>query len=166
MGIDRNGGVGGRAGELVESLGLIPHPEGGYYLETFRSPGQVGTERGPRDALTDIYFLLVRGRPSRFHRHPSDEVWHHLEGGPLDLLVLDPSGLELTVRDLRGDRSPQQRKAVVRGGWWQAARTRGEFTLVSCTVGPGFQFSDLEMLSGLPEAGEVLRKHPDLSGLT
>ncbi|MBD3369045.1 hypothetical protein GF402_01625 [Candidatus Fermentibacteria bacterium] len=165
MGIDDDAGVGGRAGELIESLGLIPHPEGGYYLETFRSRDQVRSERGLREALTDIYFLLVRGRPNRFHRHPSDEVWHYLEGGPLEILVLDPSGLELTVRNLRGDRSPKQRKAVVRGGWWQAARTSGDFTLVSCTVGPGFQFSDLEMLSGLPEAEEVLRKHPDLSAL-
>lgn len=165
MGSDSGARPAGRAGELIERLSLIPHPEGGYYVETFRSERSVDSDHGRRDALTEIYFMLVQRSPSRFHRHPSDEIWHFLEGDPLELLILDPSSLQLTVLQLRGDGSPERRKGVVEGDFWQAARVSGEYALVSCTVAPGFEFSGLEMLRDHPRAGDFLREHPDLSGL-
>src|SRR5918997_754253 len=86
-----------RAAELIASLDLRPHPEGGFYREIFRSDALVtpADGRGPRAALTTIYFLLPEGTFSRWHRVASDEVWHLYEGGPLELLELSPSGHDL-----------------------------------------------------------------------
>ncbi len=153
---------------LIERLELRPHPEGGYYREVFRSQALVvpADGRDVRRALTTIYFLLSAGNPSRLHRLRSDEVWHFHEGDPLELIWLDRATLECH-RVLLGAVAENRRPvAVVPAGSWQAARTAGAYSLVGCTVGPGFEFEDFRLLSGLPsEAATLLERHPDLSDL-
>ena len=128
-----------RAAELIATLGLKPHPEGGHYAEVFRSPHRVQTPRGDRSALTTIDFLLARGEFSAWHRVVSDEVWHLLEGGPLLLQVIPADLSSVTTIEL----GTTTRRHVVPAGAWQAAESSGEFALVSATVGPGFEFADL-----------------------
>jgi hypothetical protein len=125
----------------VRKLGLKKHPEGGYYKETYRSDMQVDVpELGKRDAGTAIYYLLGRDRFSAFHRIKSDEIWHFYAGSPLALYVIDQQGglQKITL----GKSAPQ---TVVRAGCWFAASTQGLYSLVGCTVAPGFDFSDFEM---------------------
>ena len=153
-----------RVDELIERLGLEPHPEGGYFSEVFRSSYQVDPDddRDKRTALTTIYFLLVTGEPSRWHRVRSDEVWHYYEGGSLELYWIDEErGLQQHLLGQIGEgQSPCE---AIPAGMWQAARTRGEYTLVGCTVGPGFEYEDFEMLSERPsEAAEVRDRFPEL----
>lgn len=157
-----------RGGGLIETLGLVPHPEGGYYGELYRSNATVhpADGRGPRPALTTIYFLLSQGAVSRWHRVRSDEVWHFYEGAPLDLWMAPP-GAD-TVHHVRvGPLAGIQRPAVpVPGGWWQAARSTGAYTLVGCTVGPGFDFTDFTLAADQPSSAAALRSHhPALAGL-
>ena len=155
-----------RAADLVEVLGLRPHPEGGYFREVYRSAARVQPLDGRTDrlALTTIYFLLAAGQVSRWHRVASDEVWHHYEGGPLELLVAD-AGLNDVSRRLLGPVGDKTEPVhVVRAGEWQAARPMGSYTLVGCTVGPGFEFADFQMLDSLPdEAAALKRRHPELA---
>ncbi len=127
-----------RAAELIESLGLKPHPEGGHYAEVFRSPHRVQTARGERSALTTIDFLLARGEFSAWHRVSSDEAWHLLEGGPLRLHVIaaDFSSVETIELGIT------LRRHVVPAGAWQAAEAIGDLAYVGATVGPGFEFAD------------------------
>ena len=147
------------AEELVKRLGLAPHPEGGYYRETWRSPQRVdGHAAGVRVASTAIYFLLPAGTFSALHRVSSDEVWHHYDGDPVDLHLLDEAaGAHEVVclgRDVAGGQLPQH---VVPAGVWQAAVPRGErFALCGCTVAPGFEFDDFEM----PSRTELLARFP------
>jgi predicted cupin superfamily sugar epimerase len=139
-----------RANDLIEVLGLSPHPEGGHYREVFRSSEVVrpNDERGERSALTTIYFLLTDDAHSRWHRVRSDEVWHFYEGGPLELMELDGDCRVLTTHRL-GPLGGNDNASVhvVRAGRWQAARSLGSYTLVGCTVGPGFDFADFELLA-------------------
>jgi hypothetical protein len=133
-----------RAEELVARLQLQPHPEGGSFRETFRSRHVVdpADRRGPRSALTVIYFLLEAGECSRWHTVGSDEAWHFCEGQPLELLWTDREWTRCdraVLGPLGGDCRPQ---AVVPAHCWQAARPLGEYALVACTVGPGFDFTD------------------------
>jgi predicted cupin superfamily sugar epimerase len=144
---------------LVNALGLAPHPEGGFYRETWRSPlvlNELG--RGTRAASTAIYFLLPAGTFSAFHRVASDEAWHHYDGDPLDLHVLDPNGahsVRVLGRDFARGETPQH---VVAAGAWQAAVPRGErYALVGCTVSPGFDFADFEM----PPRAELVARFPE-----
>ncbi len=123
---------------IVDLLDLAPHPEGGFYRETFRAPG-------PRAASTAIYFLLPAGTFSAFHRIRSDEVWHHYDGDPLELHVVDGDRHERVVlgRDLASGERPQH---VVPAGAWQAAIPLGtRWTLCGCTVAPGFDFAEFEL---------------------
>lgn len=151
-----------RARALIRTLGLLPHPEGGFYSEVHRSEDQVRTDRGKRSALTTIYFLLPKGAVSRFHRVESDEVWHHYEGAPLRLLRMDPDfggKADLTLGPLKGKTAPV---AVIPRGHWQAAESRGDFTLVGCSVGPGFDFADFHLIDA-GEGAALKRRHPSLS---
>ncbi|MHC5005681.1 MAG: cupin domain-containing protein, partial [Planctomycetota bacterium] len=153
------------AAALVERLDLRPHPEGGFYAETFRSPRRVVPRdgRGERAALTSIYYLLPAGAVSRLHRVASDELWHHCEGAPLELVVLDGSPEQPRRLTLAGTGGGHEPVRAVAAGCWQAARSLGDFTLVSCTVGPGFEFDDFRMLkAGSAEAAALLARHPDL----
>ncbi|HEV2847238.1 MAG TPA: cupin domain-containing protein [Thermoanaerobaculia bacterium] len=129
------------AEEVVALLGLQPHPEGGFYRETFRAPA---TEGG-RGASTAIYYLLREGDVSAWHRTDADEVWHHYFGAPLEL-TLSADGRERSSARLGTDLAAGERpQAVVPAGVWQTARTLGGWTLVGCTVAPAFEFSGFEM---------------------
>jgi predicted cupin superfamily sugar epimerase len=147
-----------RVAELIRTLGLAPHPEGGYFREIWRAPLCVepGDQRGPRAALTEIFFLLPSDAVSRWHRVRSDEVWHHYEGAPLELLriPLDETRIErMRLGPLGEDQAPVH---CVPAHWWQAARSLGDYTLVGCTVGPGFDFADFELLRERPEQADAL----------
>jgi len=147
-----------RAAELAASLGLSPHPEGGFYREFWRSGARVdpGDRRGTRHALTSIYFLLPAGDISRWHRVGSDEVWHHCEGDPLELLLVPPGETRLE-RIRLGPQAPGQAPAhAVPANWWQAARSLGEYSLMGCTVAPGFEFDDFELLRDFPDVADRL----------
>jgi predicted cupin superfamily sugar epimerase len=153
-----------RAAELVRILELRPHPEGGYYREIWRSPLAVepADGRGRRAALTAIYFLLPAGAVSRWHRVRSDELWQHCEGAPLALLQVPSDGWQLH-RVRLGPYPPEQTPShCVPAGCWQAAHSLGSYTFVSCTVAPGFEFTDFELLSERPElATELCRALPE-----
>jgi hypothetical protein len=158
-----------RATELIAQLSLQPHPEGGFYREMFRS-GSVVTPadgRGPRAALTTIYFLLPAGAASRWHRVTSDEVWHFYEGDPLEVLDLDAACQSLTRHRLGTFTADAQSPVyTVAAGHWQAARPLGVYSLVGCTVGPGFDFADFTMMADDSEhAARVRSAWTDLAPL-
>ncbi len=129
------------AADVVRLLGLAPHPEGGHFRETFRD----AAGHGGRAASTAIYYLLAAGERSHWHRVDAAEVWHWYAGAPLEL-ALSPDGRRTqTLRlgaDLQAGESPQ---AAVPAGCWQSARSLGAWTLVGCTVAPGFEFSGFEL---------------------
>ena len=157
-----------RAAELIETLGLVRHPEGGYYREIYRSVDQVSPPdgRGSRAVLTTIYFLLNAGEQSRWHQVDSDEVWHLYEGGPLELLEMDATGGDLIQRQLTrvGDEGMPVHTVAARN--WQAARSLGNYTLVGCTVAPGFDFADFRLLADDPELSVKVRAEwPDVESL-
>jgi uncharacterized protein len=130
------------ASDVIRLLDLKPHPEGGYFRETFRDTRQV--EDG-RSASTGIYFLLARGERSHWHRVDAVEVWHWYAGAPLELEIAQNEGpIERVTlgNDLASGERPQ---AVVSAYAWQAAQTLGDWTLVGCTVAPGFDFSGFEL---------------------
>jgi predicted cupin superfamily sugar epimerase len=137
-----------RASKLIGDLNLQPHPEGGYFREIFRSSREVQPldERSTRSALTTIYFMLVKGQHSRWHRVASDEVWHFYEGDPLELYWIDTHD-QVRHEVLSSGRSNASHTCVVPAECWQAARPLGEFSLVGCTVGPGFDFHDFEIVT-------------------
>jgi predicted cupin superfamily sugar epimerase len=153
-----------RATELIEQLSLERHPEGGYYREIFRSAElvQPADGRGPRAALTTIYYLLPAGIVSRLHRVTSDEVWHLYEGGPLEVFSVDPAITAVTRHKLE-TRAPV---CTVAANHWQAARTAGDYSLVGCTVGPGFDFEDFTILgSDAASTVRLLALDPELATL-
>ena len=126
---------------IIELLGLEPHPEGGRFAETWRAPTSVGE----RPAGTAIYFLLTAGERSHWHRVDAAEVWHHYAGAPLRLSTADlVDGVRHHVLgdDLLTGERPQH---VVDAGAWQAAESLGPWTLVGCTVSPGFEFDGFEL---------------------
>lgn len=124
------------AREIIRLLNMLPHPEGGHYAETFRSAGD------GRAAMTAIYYLLQAGEVSDWHRVDADEAWLWHAGGPLVLTLSPPDGRGAETFTLGADlRSGQRPQCVVPAGHWQAAETLGAWTLVSCTVAPGFEFS-------------------------
>lgn len=158
-----------RAAELIATLGLQPHPEGGFYREMFRSAATItpADGRGLRSALTTIYFLLTAETWSRWHRVGSDEVWHLYEGGPLELAELDLAARQVTPTRLAPvDDSGRVPVHVVAAGRWQAAWTSAPYALMGCTVGPGFDFADFEMLSDDEAASALVRAQwPELASL-
>ena len=127
--------------EIIVRLDLRPHPEGGHYRETFRDPR---TDADGRAHSTAIHFLLARGERSHWHRIDAVEIWHYYAGSPLTLQIADAGGRR-SVRlgpDLAADEVPQ---AIVPAQAWQAAETTGDWTLVGCTVAPGFDFAKFEL---------------------
>jgi len=129
------------AKDIVAALKMQPHPEGGWYVETLRD-----NPNGGRGHSTAIYFLLERGQQSAWHRvKDAAEVWHFHAGAPLALSITPGSGPLETVKlgiDIPAGERPQ---AVVPVGYWQSAVSLGGWTLVGCTVAPGFEFSSFEM---------------------
>lgn len=128
------------AQDIIGKLGLKPHPEGGHYRETFRDTHIVDG----RAASTAILFLLARGERSHWHRVDAVEIWHYHAGAPLELKIVDGSK-EQIVRlgaDIHADEIPQ---VTVPARAWQAAQSTGDWTLVGCTVAPGFTFDGFEL---------------------
>lgn len=129
------------AADIIARLQLQPHPEGGHYRETFRD---MRVDMGGRAASTAIYFLLARGEHSHWHRIDAVEIWHYYAGDALTLRVADHGG-EHSLRlgpDLAAGELPQ---AIVPAHAWQAAESTGDWTLVGCTVAPGFDFATFEL---------------------
>lgn len=126
------------ADEIISALGLEPHPEGGWYVETWRAPGD------GRAASTGIYFLLREGERSHWHTVDADEIWCHHAGASVVLSISDgrSSDDSMLGSDLATGERPQ---AVVPAGRWQAARSAGAWSLVSCVVAPGFEFDGFEL---------------------
>jgi uncharacterized protein len=131
------------AADVIRILGLKPHPEGGHYRETLRDTNAVADRRA---LSTAIYYLLARGERSHWHRIDATEVWHWYAGGPLALDVATSStaaiGRVVLGADLASGERPQ---AIVPAHAWQAAQSLGDWTLLGCTVAPGFEFSGFEM---------------------
>ncbi len=154
------------AAALIARLDLSPHPEGGWYREVHRSNEILQTPRGPRAALTSIYYLLEASQSSRWHVVTSDEIWHLHAGAPLELLVYQPAARQLTRKLLGPPGSDQEPLGAVRAGDWQAARSTGAWSLMGCDVGPGFDFEDFQFVSALPGHREhfegSLAPHVDL----
>jgi predicted cupin superfamily sugar epimerase len=138
------------AAELVKTLNLAAHPEGGWFREIFRSADTVTTARGQRTALTCIDYLLEAGQKSRWHVVASDEIWHHHGGAALELLVFQPDDGVLSRKVLGPPGRDQHPTGIVRAGEWQAARSLGDWSLVGCDVGPGFDFADFALVATLP----------------
>ena len=138
-----------RVEQIIKELNLEPHPEGGYYKETYRSKGSIpdGTLaefKGERTFTTAIYFLLTTYVFSAFHKIKSDEMWHHYDGSAIELHMISPEGEHSIViigKDLLNGEHPQY---VVPAGYWFGSRIKGEeeFALLGCTVSPGFDFHD------------------------
>jgi predicted cupin superfamily sugar epimerase len=132
-----------RAADIIRLLDLAPHPEGGHFRETFRDSGALG---GDRAASTAIYFLLARGERSHWHRVDAVEVWHWYAGSPLVLETATRDGGPVLRTTLGPDLAAGERpQAVVPARAWQAAKSLGDWTLVGCTVAPGFVFAGFEM---------------------
>ncbi|MDQ8732049.1 cupin domain-containing protein [Bradyrhizobium sp. LHD-71] len=129
------------AADIVARLELKPHPEGGHYRETFRDPR---TDTQGRAASTAIFFLLARGERSHWHRIDAVEIWHHYAGAALALEIVD-SGQRRSVRLGPGLAAGETPQAVVPAHAWQAAHSTGDWTLVGCTVAPGFDFAGFEL---------------------
>ena len=127
--------------DIISALDMQQHPEGGWYVQTFRD-----TSGGARGHSTAIYYLLARGQRSHWHRvHDAVEVWHYYAGAPLALHRSEDGTASETLtlgKDLASGERPQ---AIIPANWWQSAETLGDFTLVGCTVSPGFEFSSFEM---------------------
>lgn len=127
--------------EIIELLGLQPHPEGGHFRETWRA----AAPPGERAAGTAIYYLLQAGEISRWHRVDADEMWHWYAGSPL-ALSLSPDGRSTETRHLGPDLASGERpQLLVPAGAWQSATSLGPWTLVGCTVSPGFMFESFEL---------------------
>ena len=130
------------AADIIARLELRPHPEGGYYRETFRD---TRADAQGRAFSTAIYFLLVRGERSLWHRIDATEIWHYYAGSPLTLRIAHEGCTPHTVRlgpDVASGERPQ---AIVPAFAWQTAETTGDWTLVGCTVAPGFEFASFEL---------------------
>ena len=132
----------------IEKLNLLPHPEGGYYRETYRSGSTIPAGRFDknRNVCTAIYFLLEEGNKSHFHRIKSDELWFFHEGATLEILVLDEKKLSSILLG-KNPEAGESLQVMIPAHTWFAARIkeRKNFALVSCTVAPGFEFSDFEL---------------------
>ena len=155
--------------EVIAALGLEPHPEGGFFRETYRAARLVLTDRGPRSATTAIFFLVTADRPSRLHRLTSDELWLYHGGAAVEIVTLLPDGrverATLTRAEDAAVTETQTPQLIVPAGVWQAARLHpgeeGAWALLSCVVTPGFDFEDFE----LAERDELLAAYPEAEEL-
>jgi len=152
--------------EIIQQLQLFPHPEGGFFKETYRSAATLTTSDGKtRNVSTDIYFLLENENKSNFHRIQSDEIWHFHQKNPLEIFVIDQGKLitKTLGNNLEQGEVPQ---VVVPAGRWFAAQVKNGsgYSLVSCTVAPGFDFADFEMakketlLSQFPHLNDIIER--------
>ncbi len=148
----------------IERLELSPHPEGGYFRQTYRSEVVIAREAlpggftGARAVSTAIYFLLERENFSAFHRLRSDEMWHFYAGAPLLVHGIDPQGKHFSIRLGSDPEAGQVLQAVVPAGCWFASHVADwkSWALVGCTVAPGFDFDDFDM----GKRPELVAKYP------
>jgi uncharacterized protein len=145
--------------ELIAALDLRPHPEGGFFAETYRS----ARNAGDRSLSTAIYFLLTARNPSRMHRVASDEIWHFYRGDSLEMLQLDPGGTSRVVAIGSRIDAGERPQVLVPAGVWQGVRVAfgGRYALVGATVTPGFDFDDFEMGG----RAELLARYPARAAL-
>ena len=131
------------AQRLIAALGLEPHPEGGYFKQTYRSSTTVQGSQGLRRAATSIYYLLEGDDFSSFHRLQSDEIWHHYRGAAVAIEIIEPTGKHVQLMIGEDDRL----QAAILAGSWFAAHLCGEgaYALVGCDVAPGFEYEDFEI---------------------
>jgi len=135
----------------INSLNLLPHPEGGYYKETYRSLGEIKDNtlpnrfNGSRAYSTAIYFLLEKGNFSAFHRIKSDELWHFYDGDPIAIHVITNNGTLTTHMLGKQPHKGYFPQIVIPANTWFASESIGNFSLAGCTVSPGFDFKDFEM---------------------
>jgi len=160
--------------DLIEKIGLLPHPEGGFYKEIYRSQGIIPQQvlgenfSGNRNFCTSIYFLLMSDGFSAFHRIKQDEIWHFYDGSPLFIHVIEPNGNymkhELGI-DLDKGQAPQ---LVIPAGCWFASHVKegNSYTLAGCTVAPGFDFDDFELAEREKLIDEFPRHSEIISQLT
>jgi uncharacterized protein len=165
------------AAYYVETLGMQPHPEGGYFAETYRAAETIaqtalpGRFSGDRPFGTAIYFLLESHHVSALHRIEADEIWHFYAGGPLDVFMIEPETGKLTVVRLgqnlgNAPDAGEVFQAVVPAGWWfgSAPAEGSAYSLVGCTVAPGFDFAGFEladktlMLKQFPQHRNVIER--------
>ena len=161
-----------KADEIIMTLGLEPHPEGGYFKETYRSADEIEQDdlsegfNGRRNFSTCIYFLLTSDSFSALHRIKQDEIWHYYDGSSLKLHMISPAGeysYAIIGRDLSAGQVPQY---VVEAGTWFGATVVNEddYTLLGCTVSPGFDFRDFqlakreEMLQDFPQHSDIITR--------
>ncbi len=157
------------AHELISRLQLTQHPEGGWYRETFRAAEMIPAQGLPvrfgdsRAVSTAIYFLLERGDISALHRIKSDELWHFYSGTGLTIHFITPGGEHQKLRLGSNIKSGESFQAVVPAGCWFGAEVSGggEYSLVGCTVAPGFDFADFEM----GNRGDLLAEYPEHTGI-
>jgi predicted cupin superfamily sugar epimerase len=154
------------ASVLIARLRLEPHPEGGWYREVHRSAELITTARGPRSALTSIYFLLEAQQKSRWHVVASDELWHHAGGAPLELVTYSPETRVIHHAVLGSPNDAREPTGVVCAGVWQGARSLGAYSLMTCDVAPGFDFEDFRFIASLEGHGAhftgALEQYADL----
>tara|TARA_Y100000385_G_C12988539_1_gene591758 strand:+ start:424 stop:900 length:477 start_codon:yes stop_codon:yes gene_type:complete len=145
--------------DLINHFYMQPHPEGGFFVETYRSELEIDTTQGKRNASTAIHFLITKDSISHLHRLTSDEGWHYHIGDPLLVIEISPKG-EL-IKTIMGPDifNGHKLQHIVPAGNWFASTSTGEFSFVGCTVAPGFDFSDFEM--GKKE--NLLKKYPNLA---
>jgi predicted cupin superfamily sugar epimerase len=144
---------------LIDKYKLVPHPEGGYYAVVYKSEQAVTSPvvNNERKAVTHIYFLLLKGQVSIFHKVAHDEIWNFYEGDPLKLIKYNGSMVE---EDIIGSGCSNY-TSIVEGGVYQAAESTGVYSLVGCSVAPGFEFEDFSLLRDDFETKEkFLKKFP------
>jgi predicted cupin superfamily sugar epimerase len=152
---------------LIHQYNLLPHPEGGYFKETYRSEESIPASGLPlrfpaeRTFSTAIYFLLLKDLFSAFHRIKSDECWHFYEGDSLSVHVLHLDGSYELIRLGKNREQGEVYQAIVPAGAWFASETSGEYSFVGCTVAPGFDFADFE----LAKAAELKSEYPKSASL-
>ncbi len=155
-----------RAEELKQLLQLEAHPEGGYFKETYRSTLIIHSPlvNGERHAMTDIYFMLTHGQVSRFHKVRHDELWNFYEGSPLRLYDYDPATEKLKIVTLGSIPDGDGYKYVMPADHWQAAEPLGDYSLVGCTVSPGFDFDDFAFIEqDAPIQKTLPARYPDVA---
>lgn len=162
-----------RIEQIIEQLQLKPHPEGGYFRETYRSSGKIvrgndpSNEFNERHFATSIYFLLTADNFSAFHRITPDEQWHFYEGSSIDLHLIDPQGIYTKVSIGNRYENGEVYQYVVPGGnWFAASLSPGQsYALVGCTVAPGFEFEDFtlamrkELTEQFPQHAEIIARY-------
>ena len=145
------------ADEIVHILKLQPHPEGGAFRETYRSPILAQTD-APHSVCTAIYFLIRKDKATAWHRVKNDEIYHFYYGAPVELSLIDTSGKlskHILGTDVKNGERPQ---IIIPANDWQSARSLGEYSLFGCTVSPGFDFNDFELI----ETTKLQHMYPEL----